>query len=271
MNRSGKAFFMMFNVADGGVVVPIEFDKGSLMPDKSIIVMDEENLKVWLWHGKLRGLVPRRMALRQAESLKGHGYQAGNAIIGRGIHSLVEIDSRKVGRVPEFTEMNEQLLELLSNEFGSMGNFIYAKGAGKSDGSADPKPMKAAPKLSELKSSVKVASKPAPVRKEVQSVKAPAVVKKAAPAPKVKAAPVAAAPKIDPKTADELKKGALIIAVLDQFKDIWISRKNDGSISVEQMDGKIDAIVMTAGTGGTISGVAKYLKKHSGYQVHYNN
>ena len=31
---------------------------------------------------------------------------------------------------------------------------------------------------------------------------------------------------------------------------------------VEQCDGKIDAVVMTAGTGGTLTGVARYVKKH---------
>ena len=102
----------MFDVVEGGIVESIEFSKDQLTPDKSIIVLDEENQKVWLWHGKGRGLVSRRTALRQAQSIKGHGYQAGNAIIGRDLNAIIEIDDRKVGREPESTQNNEKLMLL---------------------------------------------------------------------------------------------------------------------------------------------------------------
>ncbi len=107
----------MFDVAEGGIVEPIELSKDQLTPDKSIIVCDEESQKVWLWHGTGRGLVPRRTALRQAQSLKGHGYQAGNAIIGRDLDAIIEIDSRKVGREPESTQNNEKLMLLLNKDY----------------------------------------------------------------------------------------------------------------------------------------------------------
>ena len=90
----GKAYYMMFNCLDGGVIETIDFDPKNLTPDRSIIVVDEENLRVWLWHGKQRLLVPRRTALRQAQALKGHGYQAGNAIIGRGINEIVLLNPK---------------------------------------------------------------------------------------------------------------------------------------------------------------------------------
>ncbi len=106
---------MMFNVTDGGIVEPIELNPQQLSSDKSVIVMDEESLRVWLWHGKKRGLVPRRTALRRAESLKGHGYQAGNAIVGRGIQSIVEIDERKVGQVEDDTKLNEEFSGIIES------------------------------------------------------------------------------------------------------------------------------------------------------------
>jgi hypothetical protein len=125
----GKSFFMMFDVLTGGILEPIEFDGDALTPNRSIIVMDEENLRVWLWHGKMQGLVSRRTALRQAQSLKGHGYQAGNAIVGRGLSEIVEIDSRKIGRDPETTEINEGLMEILKGSFQGIGDLVYIRGA----------------------------------------------------------------------------------------------------------------------------------------------
>ncbi len=50
-----------------------------------------------------RGLVSRRTALRQAESLKGHGYTIGKSIIGRDLKEIIEIEERKIGMVPDVT------------------------------------------------------------------------------------------------------------------------------------------------------------------------
>ena len=100
MIRQGKSYYIMFDVEEGGMIKPIEFNASNLQPERSILVLDEESQTVWLWHGTKRALVPRRMALRQAESLKGHGYQAGNAIVGRDLSKIVEIDARKIGREP---------------------------------------------------------------------------------------------------------------------------------------------------------------------------
>ncbi len=212
MSEKGKSFFMMFNVIEGGVVENVEFSKEHLTPDRSIIVMDEENQTVWLWHGKRRALVPRRMALRQAQSIKGHGYQAGNAIVGRDLSVLVEIDDRKVGREPTTTEDNDRFMVVLNNQFSPIGNMVFTK---LEDG-----------EVSSLELAPKPESKPA-----LEKVSAPA---------SDETKPVDAG-------ADDLKKGAVIMAILGEFNDLWISRKEEGILSLEQMDGKICAFKVENG------------------------
>ena len=108
---------LMFDVKEGGDSVPIKWDKANFQPDKSIIILSEETLSLFLWHGAKQGLVARRTALRQAESLKGHGYTIGKAIIGRDIKTLKEIDQRKIGRDPETDKLNGELQEILNKEF----------------------------------------------------------------------------------------------------------------------------------------------------------
>jgi len=71
----------MFDARPGGEIVPIKWSKNSFMPDTSVIVLDESSENVYLWHGAKQGLVARRTALRQAESLKGHGYIVGKSIL----------------------------------------------------------------------------------------------------------------------------------------------------------------------------------------------
>ena len=79
---------LMFDSREGGDTVPVQWSKDNLTNDKSIIILDETNQVLWLWHGTQQGLVARRTALRQAESLKGHGYTVGKSIIGRDIREL---------------------------------------------------------------------------------------------------------------------------------------------------------------------------------------
>jgi hypothetical protein len=225
----------MFNVADGGIVEPIEFNKDQFTPDKSIIVLDEESQSVWLWHGKGRGLVPRRTALRQAQSIKGHGYQAGNAIIGRDLDAIIEIDERKISRDPVTTQDNEKLLILLNKNFEAIGDFVYVIG--------------------------KEGEKPAPVQESKPVIKqvipTPITPKSEEPKPEPEH-PKLDIPKINvnvlneelskteksqPKPAlddsDKLLIGKTIVLLMEQFKDLLISSKDDGSIKVEQMEGNI--------------------------------
>ena len=117
-------FALMFNVLEGGVVEPIKWGKENLIPERSIIVLDESSQSVWLWHGSKQGLVARRTALRQAESLKGHGYTVGKSIIGRDIKIIKEIDQRKIGRDPETDKLNGTFEELLTRTHQELDNFV---------------------------------------------------------------------------------------------------------------------------------------------------
>ena len=229
----------MFNVAEGGIVEPIEFSKDQLTPDKSIIVLDEENQKVWLWHGKGRALVPRRTALRQAQSLKGHGYQAGNAIIGRDLDAIIEIDDRKVGREPETTQKNEKLMLLLNKDFEPIGNFVYiiGKGGEKTAPSSAQAP-ESKPVIKQV-TPTPIATKAAEPKVEPEHTKldTPQINVNVLKEELSKTEKSESKPILD--DSDKLKIGKVILAVMDQFKDLWISSKDDGSITIEQMDGNI--------------------------------
>ena len=259
-------YSMMFNVEEGGVSTPIQWAKDALQPDRSIIILDESSLTLYLWHGIKQGLVARRTALRQAESLKGHGYTVGKSIIGRDIKQIVEIDARKVGRVPEETDKDSHLQEILNKEFRELDNCVITFSAGDIDPAMAKKAAPAAapaPKVEpkpEPKPEPKVEPKPEP---KPTPKAAPKPVPAAAPAPAAakptfaseydtsddmptikdeKPAVTAAAPAAAGKSESslsEVRVGLVLKAILDHYDDIWISKKDDGSYAVEMMDGPI--------------------------------
>lgn len=271
----------MFNVLEGGVIEPIRWSKDSFMPETSIIVLDEGSENIYLWHGVKQGLVARRTALRQAESLKGHGYTVGKSIIGRDIKGIREIDARKVGKVPEDTQINDELQDILSREFTELDNYIVTFDAGvvkpvvvaKSEPKVEPKvEVKPAPTPSVSKT-VKAASTPAistPVT-PVKEVEVGSEYDMAEPMPSIKP-DVKPAPAIKPDvkpaaaikvSTDDLITDAKIAfvfsAILDHYDDVWISKKPDGSFAVEQMDGPICQFSIKASklnfTANSFSGV----------------
>ncbi|UCC20698.1 MAG: hypothetical protein JSV62_05280 [Promethearchaeota archaeon] len=240
-------YALMFEARPGGEIIPIKWSKDSFMPETSIIVLDEGSESVYLWHGVQQGLVARRTALRQAESLKGHGYTVGKSIIGRDIKYIIEIDARKVGKVPEDTKMNDNLQEILDRKYTELDNFIVTFQAGVA------KPVAA------VKTVPKVEAKPAPspsVSKPVEPVTTPAVSKPvspvqvkeagseydvAEPMPSIKTE-TKPTPSIKVSASDlvtDAKIAFVFSAILEHYDDIWISKKPDGSFSVEQMDGPI--------------------------------
>lgn len=257
-------FALMFDSREGGDTVPINWSKDQFQDDRSIIVLDESSLCLYLWHGTKQGLVARRTALRQAESLKGHGFTVGKSIIGRDIKIIKEIDSRKVGRVPEEDILNNELQAVLNKPFKEVDGMIVTF---QVDGLEDvPAAMKSKPAP---KPEPKPEPKPAP---KVEPKPEPKPIPKAAPAPAVAAKPAAAAakpsfaseydsadpmptgattkpaaatPKVEVKAGVDLKAEArvafVIMGVLHQFDDIWISKKDDGSYSIEMMDGPVCA------------------------------
>ena len=272
-------YALMFNVETGGVSTLIKWDKEALQPDRSIIILDESSMKLFLWHGIQQGLVARRTALRQAESLKGHGYTVGKSIIGRDVKEIVEIDARKVGRVPEETEKNEELERLLNKDFRELDNYVITFSVGEVDMMEEAKKEKPKPKP---EPKVEPSPKPKPEPK-VEPTPKPKPEPKVEPSPKPKPEPkvetkeVAKVSSVSPQMPDkkepmsfaseydtsepmpsikekeatpakvesseaplaEVRIGLVIKAILDHYDDIWISKKSDGNYAVEMMDGPI--------------------------------
>lgn len=271
---SSETFFLMFEVEDGGVSTPVKWSTDSLKSENIVMVLDEENMAVWLWHGSKRGLVSKRTALRQAQSLKGHGYGIGKSIVGRGLENIYEIDERKIGRVPETDELNTKFMDLVSRPMYDAGGFVVtsAPGAEAKFGVATPIEMEVVqPKTTETVSAnptphpapalkpheANPTPHPAPVTMDPQPSPAPVTVgmdPQPSPTPVVEEPPAVASEYADdsavpeptplPVTADSgsmesVQKGCVIMAILSQFKDIWVSRLDDNTISVEYMDGPI--------------------------------
>ncbi len=230
----------MFNVLEGGVIEPIKWGKGNFLPDTSIITLDETSESLYLWHGARQGLVARRTALRQAESLKGHGYTVGKSILGRDIKNIKEIDARKIGKVPEDTKMNEDLQVILDKTFTELENFIVTFQTGGGERVFMNK-IKPAPVAAPTPAS----TKPTPVVSKPSTPSTPANVAseydEPEPLPSIKTESKPA-PSIKISTSDLLtdaKVAFVICAVLEHFSDIWVSKKTDGSFAVEMMDGPI--------------------------------
>ncbi|KKM16703.1 hypothetical protein LCGC14_1683140 [marine sediment metagenome] len=245
-------FALMFNVLEGGIVDPIKWSKDNFLPNTSIIVLDEDSECVYLWHGVQQGLVARRTALRQADSIKGHGYTIGRSIIGRDIKSIKEIDARKVGKVPIDTELNQSLQDLLDKKFTELDNFTVTFQAVAVKPGFEKTKVKPKPK-------VEVKSQPAPTPKPIiapsttSSVKSsnvaseyedtgllPSIKQTTTPSPAIEVS------KLGLET--NAKVSFVFSAILEHFSDIWISKKQDGSYSVEEMDGPICAFHLKAGS-----------------------
>ncbi len=283
-------FAIMFQVLEGGVSEPIKWSKDNLTPDSNIIILDEGSSSLYLWYGAKQGLVSRRTALRQAESLKGHGFSVGKSIVGRDIKDLKEIDQRKIGRVAEIDELNDELQTLLNKKFKPLDDYTVTfeleaaiPSAMRTEPKPEPKPVpepKLEPKYIPKPVPTPI-SKPEPIKKvtppqpkmiraseydtkvDTQEISEP-VEKKV-----VKTIPVSKSePSTDPKSQLELavqaKIGFVIIGVLDHYDDIWISKKENGGYSVEHMDGKVCEFSIFDGkikfTSDSFSGISTNVK-----------
>jgi len=247
-------YAIMFKVFEGGVSEPIKWNKDSLTAESNIIILDERGSSLYLWYGAKQGLVSRRTALRQAQALRGHGFTVGRSIVGRDIRDLKEIDQRKIGRVLENDELNEELQTLLNREYKELDNFVITfelKEIVEPVAKVVPKPepkilSKPVPKLEPVieqetpkavKTEMKFASeydiKPDPVLESKPTVKPSiSITKVSKPEPKVASKPVLG-------LSIQAKIGFVVIGILNHYDDIWISKKEDGSYSVEHMDGRV--------------------------------
>ena len=126
-------------------------------------------------------------------------------------------------------------LAALIKQINIVGNKVFTKASGASKPQKQPvastPEKKTEPALKVPEVIIPIEKKQAPSVKKLETVSVPK-------------------PKEPPKVGgsnsigfmenqDLLKQAAVIVSVLDQYKDIWISRKENGSINIEQMDGKI--------------------------------
>lgn len=244
------SYALMFNVLEGGVSEPIEWNRDNLTNDRSIIILDESNQIVWLWHGSKQGLVARRTALRQADSLKGHGYSVGKSIIGRDLKQIMEIDQRKIGRDPTTDELYGNLEKLLNRENKKLENYVVTFET-SGDEPLLSKPIEEKTIIKEPEPQIEPTEKepPKPIVKEIPppdktpNFKPTSDYDLAEDSPKI-TKPTPSEEK-QPITEEALtpvlqaKIGFVIAGVLDHYDDIWVSKKPDGSYSVEMMDGPI--------------------------------
>lgn len=254
-------FGLMFHVKEGGVSDPIPWKAENFTDDKSIIVLDESNQRIWLWHGNKQGLVARRTALRQAESLKGHGYTVGKSIIGRDIKEILEIDQRKIGREPNTDEINKEFQAVLAKKVKELDNFVISFSTMEAD-------IRVVPSEPTPKTAVKSESSKLPtptVKAESSKLAAPVVKLEPTPAAKeakAKAAPEAAA--AGESSVEEARISFVLKAILDHYDDIWISKKKDGSYSIEMMDGPVCQFSIKEGTikfsTNSFSGISSNIK-----------
>ena len=254
----------MFNVLEGGVSEPISWGKENLTNERSIIILDESNQVVWLWHGTMQGLVARRTALRQAESLKGHGYTVGKSIIGRDIKSIREIDQRKIGRDPETDTQYAGLEKLLNRECKKLENFVVTFDLMEKE----PTPVKMVKEEPIVREPIKKVEpirivEPEPVKKEPSPIISKPEIKQASEydlepiidqeaesfdveLPAIEPKPIPSAPKLSLEL--EAKIGFVLVGIMEHYDDIWVSNKGDGSYSVEMMDGPICSFKVTEGS-----------------------
>lgn len=144
---------MLKVVPDSGSLEPVKFDKANLTPDTSIIILDEQSLITWIWHGNQQTLIGRKLALRQAGSLKGHGFEVTEGIrIGREIKKIREIDQRELGKDAEMDKVNEEFQKIYNSEYKELEHFIVVPKTSESKAIATEFQEK---KASKLKAEVK--------------------------------------------------------------------------------------------------------------------
>ena len=97
----------------------------------------------------------------------------------------------------------------------------------------------------------------------------PELIKKSLPKPVVHPGPIeeakkTATPSISEDDSIKAKVSFVIISILDHYSDIWISKKDDGSYSVEMMDGPICSFSITEDrikfSSNSFSGISTNIK-----------
>ncbi|MFX0103185.1 MAG: hypothetical protein ACFFCS_26710 [Candidatus Hodarchaeota archaeon] len=217
-----QTFAIQFDVEEDGTCIQIPWSPDNFTDDKIILVLEEWNQLVWLYYGSKNGLVKKRKALRQAESLRGHGYTVGKTIIGRHLTAIKEIDGRKIERVPETKADYEKLLSIYEKPFRIVDGECVALGESGFDVAPAPAPAPAAVPAP--------APAPAPTATKLFETSTETKLQKSDSMEK----------------SDEIKAGNLIMAILRDFSDVYISKKGN-HLKIESLDGAICELTITDG------------------------
>lgn len=251
-----KFYTLMLEFEEGGTIKPIPWSKEHLALDSIVFVINEDSQAVYVWIGKKNSLVKRRTALRQGDSLKGHGFQIGKSVVGRGVTQIFEIDDRKVGSDPEATKNNEKFMALFEQPFQvAMGEVVVLGAEGETVEEEEiPVPTPKPVAVAKSRLTVKVAPPPLeeeilPAEEEIatdeepteisEKMATPALAKAPHAASKLKTPMVKATESVPPADNGLLKMGLVILSILTQVPDVYISRKKGETFEVESAEGVI--------------------------------
>ena len=118
--------------------ISMGIDRGILLSDKKFAGADTYAASYTLSLA-IRKLAPYGLIFCGKQAIDGDTAQVGPGIAEHlniphiaYVRKIEEIDSRKVGRVPEETELNDRLMKILENSFRGVGNNVYViSGSGK--------------------------------------------------------------------------------------------------------------------------------------------
>ncbi len=246
MAKTGT-FAIQFDVTEDGTCIPVNWSGDHFTNDEKItIVLEEYNNVVWIYYGKRNGLVKKRKALRQAESLRGHGYQVGKTIIGRQLQDIKEIDARMIERVPEATAAWNELQKLFKMPAKVFDGECVS--IGESGGAPAPRPAAPAPAPAPRPAP---AAAPAPASAATQLFTGPKIPEVGEYGGMNESFEISHEVKLVGKASmskqDETKAGTLLIALLREFSDIYVSVKGN-HFKIESLEGRICDFTIEEGT-----------------------
>lgn len=78
-------------LGEGGELVPLLWNPSHLVDGRAILVIDENEARLWVWLGRGTTIVQRTTALRQARFIMRNGIQVGDRHVGAKCTEFVEV------------------------------------------------------------------------------------------------------------------------------------------------------------------------------------
>lgn len=92
MTPTVKQYLAMIEVlGEGGELVPLLWNPSHLVDGRAILVIDENEARLWVWLGRGTTIVQRTTALRQARFIMRNGIQVGDRHVGAKCTEFVEV------------------------------------------------------------------------------------------------------------------------------------------------------------------------------------